>query len=325
MKHLYIIGNGFDLHHHIPSRYLDYREWLENHYPDVLYRIENYFDNLSTPSEWNNFEQQLAEKDFYSYAVDVAHESMPDFSSDEFSDRDYHASEINAEIDSLNICTDIEATFSEWIDSLPNGNIQRKLILSRESRYFITFNYSLTLERVYNIPLKDILYIHGRQGDDRYVLGHGKNKDELQSMSGMHYPEPPEEIAPEQYEEWYSEHGCDMFIEQAKDSAIRVIAEMKKNIDGIIQANQDTFSSLKDVQIIHIYGFSFSPIDMPYLYEIAKNVDMKNVQWKISYYSLCDKEKVEEFLAEFQIPDNHFKLVKLDDLMESHLQYKLAL
>ena len=29
MKHLYIIGNGFDLHHEIPSGYLDFHNWLD--------------------------------------------------------------------------------------------------------------------------------------------------------------------------------------------------------------------------------------------------------------------------------------------------------
>lgn len=29
MKTLYLIGNGFDIHHSIPSRYSNYQNWLE--------------------------------------------------------------------------------------------------------------------------------------------------------------------------------------------------------------------------------------------------------------------------------------------------------
>ena len=30
IRNLYIIGNGFDIHHCIPSRYADYLNWLKN-------------------------------------------------------------------------------------------------------------------------------------------------------------------------------------------------------------------------------------------------------------------------------------------------------
>lgn len=43
MKHLYIIGNGFDLHHGIPSGYHSYRQWLEENHPGVLYLIDEYY------------------------------------------------------------------------------------------------------------------------------------------------------------------------------------------------------------------------------------------------------------------------------------------
>ena len=28
MRHLYFIGNGFDIHHKFPNRYTDFRKWL---------------------------------------------------------------------------------------------------------------------------------------------------------------------------------------------------------------------------------------------------------------------------------------------------------
>lgn len=36
MKHLYIIGNGFDIHHKINSSYSNFRDWMENYYPSIL-------------------------------------------------------------------------------------------------------------------------------------------------------------------------------------------------------------------------------------------------------------------------------------------------
>lgn len=31
INHLYIVGNGFDLHHEIPSTYKNFREWLNGY------------------------------------------------------------------------------------------------------------------------------------------------------------------------------------------------------------------------------------------------------------------------------------------------------
>ena len=35
MKHLYIIGNGFDIYTGLATRYADFRLWLENNYPFI--------------------------------------------------------------------------------------------------------------------------------------------------------------------------------------------------------------------------------------------------------------------------------------------------
>lgn len=100
MKHLYIIGNGFDLHHGIPSGYQNYRQWLE---------------------------ENLGEKDIREYAEDVARENYPNFARDEFRDRDYHASEIVADDETFTVCSRISDTFGEWIVSLPEANENQRI------------------------------------------------------------------------------------------------------------------------------------------------------------------------------------------------------
>ena len=41
---LYIIGNGFDMHHGIKSSYSNYRGWLEENDPDLYERLREYYD-----------------------------------------------------------------------------------------------------------------------------------------------------------------------------------------------------------------------------------------------------------------------------------------
>ena len=40
---LFIIGNGFDIGHGLPTQYWDFRTYLENVYPDFLHAFEEHY------------------------------------------------------------------------------------------------------------------------------------------------------------------------------------------------------------------------------------------------------------------------------------------
>ena len=64
-KHLYIIGNGFDIHHDIPSKYYEinggdcFRKWLDENECDLLCKIDDNF-GCQTYEWWGKFEENLA-------------------------------------------------------------------------------------------------------------------------------------------------------------------------------------------------------------------------------------------------------------------------
>ena len=69
IHHLYIIGNGFDKHHGIPSGYDDYEKWLEMYHLPILNDIiEKFGFWVDEKSEgcvnknifWNDFEKNLS-------------------------------------------------------------------------------------------------------------------------------------------------------------------------------------------------------------------------------------------------------------------------
>lgn len=325
MKHLYIIGNGFDLHHGIPCGYQNYRQWLEENHPNVLYLIDEYYEYPSS-KWWRNFEENLGEKDIREYAVNVARENYPDFASDEFRDRDYHASEIVADDESLTVCSRIIETFSEWIDSLPEANSDRRVWIEEEEAFIINFNYTLTLENTYKIKPDNILHIHGSISDGQYVLGHGKSYGELKRSAAQEIPEPPEDWEEEHtLSEWY-EQFYDYFTEQAVDATVNRLAEMHKDVKGIIDDNKVVFDSMKDVETVYIYGLSFSPVDSAYLDKICSSINLNNVFWEISYYSEDDRVNALSFLESHQIREDNFRLIMLNDILYSkNLQMKLNL
>ncbi|MDM8287373.1 AbiH family protein, partial [Phocaeicola plebeius] len=61
MKHLYIIGNGFDIHTGLATRYADFQLWLENNYPFIYENMQAVYD--IDAEWWNDFEVQLGNLD----------------------------------------------------------------------------------------------------------------------------------------------------------------------------------------------------------------------------------------------------------------------
>ena len=210
-KHLYIIGNGFDIHHSINSSYSNYRNWLEENEPDIYSQL---CDLYGVPTEedeahewWSDFENMLSEIDLYDYVENVVVENYPDFSSDDFRDRDYHAAEIAAENELGALIYHIKRTFNVWIASLDKADSTKRIHLERENSLFITFNYTRTLEDLYRIPDEQIVHIHGMVGEDELILGHGKNYAELKEELEIAQPQPPADLDEYELQDWYSSHS----------------------------------------------------------------------------------------------------------------------
>ena len=67
MRHLYIIGNGFDLHTGLATRYADFRLWLENNYPFIYENMQAVYD--LDVEWWNDFEVQLGNLDITKFVI----------------------------------------------------------------------------------------------------------------------------------------------------------------------------------------------------------------------------------------------------------------
>lgn len=175
---LFIIGNGFDLAHGYKTSYGSFREYLSKKGTmEGAFYIPDIFSDASE-SDWSNFEQLLEDYDFVdwgsSYASDINVED------DKEQDRNmtynnrlndsYHMisfslpSTIRAEL-----CNFIEEATSHKTNTI---DMVDKLINPRD--LFVTFNYSFTLEDIYNIQKSQILHIHKTiYSEDEIIFGHG--------------------------------------------------------------------------------------------------------------------------------------------------------
>ena len=304
MKQLFIIGNGFDIHHNIPSKYANYREWLEDNDSELIENLRNFYD-VDDKEWWNQFELELGHPDMSEYIDNIAFENEPDYGSDDFRDRDYHAGEFQAESDIGKLVADIKNTFTDWVGSLPAPNSGKKINLDKDDAFFISFNYTDTLQTLYNVKPKNIFFIHGNVGfGTELILGHNRPYDEIDADLTPEIPTPPDDLSDEELAEWYDE------MADAGEDYIH------QSVRGEV---------LKDVETIHIYGLSFSPVDVPYLDEIVSEVNTPTTKWEVSFYSDEDKDKAESYFYQKGIKDEMVSYVKLNDMLlvkQAELQFK---
>lgn len=320
-KHLYIIGNGFDLHHHIPSNYSDFKEWLKENDIDTLCKIEEILET-DEPKWWNEFETNLGKPFAVKlYTESIAFQNQPNYLSDDYRDRDLYVAESEVEYELGGLINDLKSDFQEWASQLPTGDGGLVVELEISNSMFLTFNYSLTLEKLYCIPTDRVIHIHGDARDKgSIVVGHGRDFGSYRNDLEDVFPEPQDDLPTEEYEQWF-EKAADRYLDdystsRAKDAATSAVMNIRKNVSDIIAKNREFFQSLNDIRIIHIYGFSFAEVDIPYLIEVFKSVDMKGIILEISYFSDNDKKKAETFCAQLNLTDKQVSLIKLKDIQK---------
>ena len=274
MNKLYIIGNGFDRFHDLPTGYNNYAQWLERTGSEVLDEINETFGDCDS-NWWNDFEQNLASVNTIEYANNIAQEHVPDFASDEFHDSDWYEAEYEVEEKLSEVYSDIQNSFTEWVSQIDLTACHPKINLDEENSVFLTFNYTDTLERVYHIESSKVFHIHGRASiGDNLMLGHGKDYEQLEAEN----PEPHDE-------------DVEYYEIRAFEGALQGVVKKKKPIGEIIKRYQVLFDRMANIEEIIILGFSFSDVDMPYLDKICKSINIQSVHWIASAYNKSDKAK----------------------------------
>ena len=283
-ERLYVIGNGFDVHHGIESKYSDFKEWIEeNGYTRLVGLMDTFFSNEC--DFWADIENALG---------DYREKEITDFCEPENSD-DFkydHPGQWQAGIeDSIpyvfgEVMNDFKDVFIEWVNSIDISEIEVDLKLPSSSK-FLSFNYTETLENNYYIPEKNVLHIHGnrlKKGDE-LVIGHGNHRD-------INAPYGDDEIL-YPYQNAYSE-------------VIEIMNHWVKATDSIIFQNRLFFQSLHNCKAVYIMGLSYSDIDMPYLRQVLVSVN-PDCLWLFYYYTPKDYQRANETAIELGLKNYRIK------------------
>lgn len=275
MANLFIVGNGFDSAHILPTSYADFRQYLTETYPnadsdrgcytpwsstmpdgdeqyddDEVVSTILYLIDCASDDKWSDLEYSLGHLNYKEFFAPF---TLRD------DDKEYHDIYNNQDSASnlLGAVRKMILLFSEWIETIDVSPATAKpdfqKLIETENNYFLTFNYTPTLEEVYN--LCDICHIHGAQGEALF-FGHGDNSDVY-----------------EEYESGFT---------GAESSISELHKQLQKNTQNALANNRDFFNALTNIDKFYSFGFSFADVDLVYIEEICNKIDTSGVIWYLN-------------------------------------------
>jgi len=319
---LYIIGNGFDLHHYLKTSYYDFANYLRENHNDIYSTLESYVSYPTSENDlWSRFEENLANLDAEEILSEHS-DTLPNYASDDFRDRDRYVFPDIMDEHFQKLTSGLFSAFQEFVQQVeyPNYSWEHKIEIDKEAT-FLTFNYTNTLERLYSIDKSKIIYIHNSAfyGADEIILGHGIDPETFEEKK----PEPPDDLEPEELEEWYNRNDdYDYSYDEGKQNLMRYFKVTYKPTKEIINRHSNFFANLKTVEEIYVYGHSISSVDLPYFEEIVRNVS-NDMKWTVSFYNSDEYNRHKVTLDKLGIAIENIRLIQLEDIQENNKQLKI--
>lgn len=287
MEVLYVIGNGFDLWHGLPTKYTDFYKFTEGD----LDELEQYIHfEYNSDEPWSNFEEDLGKFDWRSFYSDHNH---IDVSSESFKPSMAFSLEDDLREQGDHLVEGIRGKFQEWIESIQIEEAKVRFDFSKRGR-FISFNYTSLLQNVYDIPANIIFHIHGNVDNyDQLIVGHGESRKE----------------EPELDENGDSNRTI---FSDSEGAAKYPFYAFQKPVNEMLDNHQDYFESLCNVSTVVILGHSLNDVDIPYIRRIASVAN--GCKWIVSKYSESDRIRHLSQLEKCGVKSDRITLCSIDDI-----------
>lgn len=258
MSTLFVLGNGFDLTHGLPTRYR----------PDLMdlaikaERFPGEWEGYSIAGDlWSNVEERLASPDV-ALVMEHLEQYAPDLLSDRESDRDaiIHEAEqlLSFPLDEFARNADAELATAPTLEKFTR--------LFHQDDYFLTFNYTHTLQRLYGVAPSRILHLHGEVGASRLILGYAPG-----SLRGT-----------EVLGRFDDEETFEFYHSRAYGAVARRLADFEK-VYQHEALTKFTNGIAKSPTSILAYGHSFGSVDKPYFDHLARK--FPDAAWKVGAYN----------------------------------------
>ena len=267
---LYIIGNGFDLAHGMKTSYEDFHQWLlDNGKSSAVNRIESLYPNITNnEGRWCDVESALGgitlEEAIY---YDRYFQECPDEINCEDSSHDAYRCGDNLK----NVVDILPGLLRDWVASITTNDVRPIFELNKCAK-FLSFNYTRTLEDVYQIKPDNILHIHETIIENRpLVVGYGEARFED--------------------DEYVSD-------DDTIDGVLikNLLSHCRKPVDAILKEPipNNWFKNLSEIASVIVYGHSFSKVDKPYFETVVRNIK-PNALWTFFVHDKNKNKSIEKF------------------------------
>ncbi|GCD30171.1 bacteriophage abortive infection AbiH family protein [Klebsiella pneumoniae] len=287
---LYIIGNGFDIRHGLPTRYKHFKSYVAKNDKELYDAIEEY---IPAGDEWNELESALGEID-YELILQNSEMFLVTYNTEDWSDAYHH--DYQYEVDKITrmLSARLKEQLADWVKgiNIADAYNSEQYIppIPRESLYF-SFNYTNTLQQIYAVPDAQIMHIHGNCSyDEDLILGHSFRVEK--SLNPY--------IGPDQ----------DIRIAEAYDSIDKYFGNTFKPSEDIIKEENVFFSSLKNVDEVIVLGHSLAEVDGEYFAEINKSIP-KSARWIVALYK---GEEKSGSLEDYDVRASNISFVLYEDI-----------
>lgn len=300
---LNIIGNGFDLYHGFPSSYYYFGSYIIKNDPEFyeqfakMYnfrylkpigpQIAHEFEYMVEDIFWRNFEEHLGEIDDF-FIVDTYETDLHLECNDP----------VDIEMNEDEIAETLKHYFTKWVmDTLDKDenydiileelkNIYNEIFFNKDD-YFMVFNYTHTLQRLYKISDDRIHYVHGEciGEEDELIIGHG-NSQRIDKIINHIEMLMEENYYTQAWRNNINEYKC----------LLRYLERLKKDVNThMMECNIFYNKIYGDLNYINVYGLSLGEVDIPYLKQIREK--WPKSKWRFSYYSSQDKVRISDVVT----------------------------
>lgn len=268
---LFLIGNGFDIGNGMQTGYKQFYHFLKKEHEEFFNSVSSLFlAEFETDRLWCEFEECLSA-------------FIPEY----FIDNKLTPQKTSETV--LNFQEFLSQYFREWISNiaLPDN---KELCSFAPDSFFINFNYTDTLEKLYKVPCYKVLHIHGQATNQKsqLIIGHSSKTtiEEMLESYGI-VKDGTIECTTEEFKYLLA---TEMMLVALRKPTEKVIAKKLEPLD------------LQQASEIVVLGHSLGNVDLPYFKYVKEHL-AKPIHWSFSAYSKRDIEQIYAFVKELQVFD----------------------
>ncbi len=314
MNCLFVLGNGFDRAHNLPTKYWDFRTFLEETHPEFLMEFEPLYNlypldpteygySEAAQKRWNDAADEELWKNIEARIAAPNIDEMIGFSESVLSGIDVEPAD-NGIKDTMDAYWENQYGFiahlqryvKEWVEQIDLTAVapKKRLLIENDEDIFLNFNYTKTLEDVYCV--EQVTHIHGSIGTNAPydpIIGHCDKESIKKWRHAAH----------ESLEQFFEG-------ESSIYSAIADYLERTyKDTSFLIWLNSRFFERLNNINHVVVIGWSMGEVDIPYLKKIRDSI-RKDAEWTVCYYNEDSRTTLEKVLIDNQI--SRYNLVQTD-------------